>query len=730
MNKPYARQLKKSLIIFSLLLFSMPLSRLLSPTEMISDNLVYVCYLPYGLSIAALYLFGRTAILPLYTALFLAYWLAFNSFQLSLGLTLTILTPILFCGWLTRKKLGWRWRYNLGNSDIGIRLLFMDMLAPLLTRVLTVIWGRGYAIPEDTVAGYFSSNIDLYSILNLQILIASAVIFTPLFYFPLRMLANPRYAKTFYISSKSSLTNEKNRLSAIVWCAMLASFFLIFLLFPHLTIISSYLVPLIFILFAWGIMRFSLRLMTFLWACSCYLLMYFNLEVLSINSIYSLTFASSTFIAFTISLLYIASAYRKSQWMQQAFYRLALTDPMVQRANLRALSRELKSVESPTLCYLYLDNLKFFGRHYGIQMRVYCKRRIIDEIKASLGEREGVYQIAGDGLIILLEGDDIAQRLRQLMAQLSQSEIRWQGNIIDFNYASSFGSFTPAHNDLYRMCGQLCYLAEQALHQGGLLFLDDTGKTIADQVSAQVEMLKKIKQAIAKESLVLFAQPIVSAQSEHRYYEVLCRLRDDQTIIMPSQFMPLVTECHLSARLDQLVVKKAAIFLRQRQQQGKPLPQLAINLLPATLTERGISETLCGIFKKYHLPHENVLFEVTEEQYLFNQPTAINNICQLRNAGFRIAIDDFGTGFANYEQVKRLNVDVIKIDGMFIKDLENDRLNQLIVKSICEIAREKKLCVVAEYVETPEQQRLLTLLGVDYLQGYLLGQPGPLENIA
>ncbi|HBI09497.1 MAG TPA: hypothetical protein DDY57_04960, partial [Franconibacter pulveris] len=93
----------------------------------------------------------------------------------------------------------------------------------------------------------------------------------------------------------------------------------------------------------------------------------------------------------------------------------------------------------------------------------------------------------------------------------------------------------------------------------------------------------------------------------------------------------------------------------------------------------------------------------------------------------RIAIDDFGTGYANYERLKHIDADIIKIYGCFIKDIINDPVDEMIVKSICELAKVKSLTVVAEYVETQAQREMLLRLGVNYLQGYLLGKPEPLQ---
>lgn len=104
----------------------------------------------------------------------------------------------------------------------------------------------------------------------------------------------------------------------------------------------------------------------------------------------------------------------------------------------------------------------------------------------------------------------------------------------------------------------------------------------------------------------------------------------------------------------------------------------------------------------------------------------MHNIELLHNSGFKIAIDDFGTGYANYERLKRLNAEIIKIDGVFIREIMTDSLDKMIVKSITDLAKAKSLSVVAEFVETEEQKELLFSLGVNYLQGYLIGKPQPL----
>jgi len=151
--------------------------------------------------------------------------------------------------------------------------------------------------------------------------------------------------------------------------------------------------------------------------------------------------------------------------------------------------------------------------------------------------------------------------------------------------------------------------------------------------------------------------------------------------------------------------------------------------MPLTLMQKEVAAEIIALFERYRVKPQTVIIEVTEEQAFSNSEVSIANIQQLRHYGFKLAIDDFGTGYANYERLKRLQADVIKIDGCFVKDICSDTMDAMIVKSICNLAKTRSLCVVAEYVETEEQREMLLASGVDYLQGYLVGKPRPLSEL-
>ena len=205
-------------------------------------------------------------------------------------------------------------------------------------------------------------------------------------------------------------------------------------------------------------------------------------------------------------------------------------------------------------------------------------------------------------------------------------------------------------------------------------------------------------------------------------------MESEGEIITPDRFIPLIAQFNLSHRFDMCVLEKLLLWLRDHPaSQGGT--RFSVNLMPLTLMQKEVATEISALFEHYGIAPQDVVLEITEEQAFSNSGSSIKNLQQLRDRGFRIAIDDFGTGYANYERLRRLQADIIKIDGCFVKDICTDDMDAMIVQSICNLAKTKSLSVVAEYVETPAQRDMLLRFGVDYLQGYLIGKPTPLDAL-
>jgi EAL domain-containing protein (putative c-di-GMP-specific phosphodiesterase class I) len=197
-------------------------------------------------------------------------------------------------------------------------------------------------------------------------------------------------------------------------------------------------------------------------------------------------------------------------------------------------------------------------------------------------------------------------------------------------------------------------------------------------------------------------------------------------LISPDLFLPVAQEFGLSSRVDLWVLERTLRFLTEHRDKlpGSVLPLIwhrrrCVGQLPLEVSR---------LLRKYSVEAWQLVFEITESSCFGNRRWR-RTLRQLQQMGVRIAIDDFGTGYASYARLKSVDADILKIDGSFIRNIVSNSLDYQIVASICHLARMKKMLVVAEYVESEEIRSAVHALGIDYVQGYLIGKPVALESL-
>jgi len=578
-----------------------------------------------------------------------------------------------------------------------------------------------------TISTFFGEGTVIYNVVDILSLICAALIFTMMFYYPLRMIINPRYAMKFWRQSVKPVFFHKNSLYIFVWL-MLLSFILVILCGPFESpVIAGYLMPLIFILFTLAISRLTYALISLLWSVSALLLLTYNYNFLNgVETGHSLSFILSVLISFAICLLYMSRIYQRSEWLKRGWQDRALTDPLTGLPNIRALEEYLEIHPDAKVCILRMDNLEFLSRHYGILMRVHCKRTIATSLQPLLQKDEKLFQLPGSELVLVLLGPEIAERLQHMVDRLNSSKIFWNNAGLDIEFGASWGMVENGEK-LHHTLGQLSWLAEQASGAQNVLALTNSLEAASGQTTERVLMLARIKHALETDRFHLYAQPIQKADGSG-YYEILARMESEGEIFTPDRFIPLIAQFNLSHRFDMCIMEKLLLWLRDNPATHAGA-RFSVNLMPLTLMQKEVATEICALFERYGVAPQAVVIEITEEQAFSNSGCSMHNIQQLRDYGFRIAIDDFGTGYASYARLKSVDADILKIDGSFIRNIVNNSLDYQIVASICHLARMKKMLVVAEYVETEEIRSAVHALGIDYVQGYLIGRPEPLESL-
>jgi Amt family ammonium transporter len=194
--------------------------------------------------------------------------------------------------------------------------------------------------------------------------------------------------------------------------------------------------------------------------------------------------------------------------------------------------------------------------------------------------------------------------------------------------------------------------------------------------------------------------------------------------------MPAAERYALATAIDRWVVGNFLAWVGDYcRRQPDNQDNFSINLSAASLGEDSFLEFVLETLARHSVPPKCICFEITETSAIANLSRAVIFMQRLKSIGCRFALDDFGSGLSSFAYLKTLPVDFLKIDGVFVKDIETDPIARAMVSSINTIGHEMGLLTVAEFVESEGILRCLQELGVDYAQGYHLGRPQPLTDI-
>jgi EAL domain-containing protein (putative c-di-GMP-specific phosphodiesterase class I) len=247
-----------------------------------------------------------------------------------------------------------------------------------------------------------------------------------------------------------------------------------------------------------------------------------------------------------------------------------------------------------------------------------------------------------------------------------------------------------------------------------------------------------IRQALEQGTVEVFGQAIESnihpsTAEPAVMFEALARLRlADGTLLTPNAFLPIAEQNGLIRQLDRVMIQKTFSWFAARPDALARLARCSINLSGQSVSAEGIAAEIRSLANGLNLPVGKFSFEITESEAIQDANLAVRTVADLRAAGFGTAIDDFGTGLATFSYLKRFEVDLIKIDGAFIRLLDDGvrraEVDREIVRAIVRVAQSLGVKTAAEFVETQAIRDHVTALGVHYSQGYAIGKPQPIAD--
>ncbi len=382
--------------------------------------------------------------------------------------------------------------------------------------------------------------------------------------------------------------------------------------------------------------------------------------------------------------------------------------------------------EDVALLYIDMDNFKYVNDTMGHMAGDKLLIEVAAMLKTRSRETDLVARVGGDEFSVILydvERDTALKTADAFRKKLEQYHFSFEGRLADVGCSIGVAMVEQgiSKDELMARADLSCNAAKRS-GRNKVHIYTEADKQNLENISDDMGWVRRIKQALRNNRFMFVVQPIMQAGThEINRCEVLLRMLDDEgRFIMPSGFIPPAERFGLMPDIDRWVVNHAIDYLASGDSETF---NLSINLSALSFDDEGMINFITDKIRQTGIEATRLTFEITETVAMANLELTVTFLEKLRNLGCRTALDDFGVGYSSFAYLKELPVDYVKIDGSFVRDLENNELHQAIVKSMNDICRAMDKLTVAEFVETGATMHILEQMGIDCLQGYYIGRP-------
>jgi len=379
------------------------------------------------------------------------------------------------------------------------------------------------------------------------------------------------------------------------------------------------------------------------------------------------------------------------------------------------------------LLFFDMDEFKYINDTFGHRAGDAMLIRVAGEVAGQVRRNEIFARLGGDEFAILVP-DVSDDTLRVLADRITRSiaNVRFQFEGRSLRLTTSLGiALLPDHadnaEDLIARADTAMYQAKEAGKNAWRIYRSDLDTT--KQMVTQLSWNDRILHALENDLMDLQFQGVYStADRALSHFEVLVRMRDkdERSLhIMPGQFIPMAERSGKILDIDRWVLRESIQMLAD----VKSIPALAVNISGRSFDEPMLPQYIAEQLKRHGVAPRRLMVELTETSAVSDLHDAQRFIEALHQTGCGVSLDDFGTGFSSFAYLKHLQVDSVKIDGLFIRNLAKDTDNQLFVKAMVTVARGMHKTTIAECVEDEETLSMLKGFEVDCVQGFYLERP-------
>jgi diguanylate cyclase (GGDEF)-like protein/PAS domain S-box-containing protein len=426
--------------------------------------------------------------------------------------------------------------------------------------------------------------------------------------------------------------------------------------------------------------------------------------------------------------------------LKEKIYYQANHDQLTGLLNRYAFDRKLQETlaslqleqNEATLCYIDMDQFKLVNDTCGHQAGDQLLHNIANILAQTLKTSDIIARVGGDEFCMILTDTNLdhAQILvQQLLDNVASFRFFWEDKIFHVGASVGLVQMNSHYADavsLIKAADNACYTAKNnGRNQFHVHSVNDEDAYLRQN---ELNILEQLQYAIEHSCFELHYQTIKPLSQPHSQfsYEILVRMVDSKGgLVSPAMFIPVAERHGLMTRVDKWVFEQTMSLLESHPAHVLDLDKCAINLSGASLNSPSLLAVILQRLKHTTVPVTKLCFEITETSAIMNLVTASKMINDIRQLGCKFALDDFGAGMSSFTYLKNMNVDYVKIDGSFVRNMCNDACDMATVKAIHDIASSMGKQTIAEFVGDQQTEDCLQAMGINFAQGYGIGIPLP-----
>ena len=404
----------------------------------------------------------------------------------------------------------------------------------------------------------------------------------------------------------------------------------------------------------------------------------------------------------------------------------------------RLLQSALQQGREHVLCYMDLDQFKVINDTCGHAAGDELLRQLALLLRANLRERDTLARLGGDEFSLLLENCSVQDALEVVdafRADVQRFRFKWGDRVFGVGMSVGVVAITRDSGStasLLSAADSACYLAKD--HGRNQIHVYESRDTDLARHRGEMQWMARIQRALEDNRLRLSWQEIRRTDGtaeDGRHVELLLRMLDDDgSEILPMAFIPAAERFAIMPALDSWVIEETLRVCQRYVASGtSKFCQFAVNLSGASLKDPTFRRKLLENLEHTPALGPHLCFEITETAAIGNLAVVNEFIAAMRTYGCRFALDDFGSGLSSFGYLRNLDVDFLKIDGAFVRDIATNPIDRYMVEAIHRIGHQMGLQTVGEYVESDAALAVLRQIGVDYVQGNAVHRPAPLETL-